>query len=235
MEIKGQTFAEAVNQPGNVFVAANFDGILGLGYSALSVDGIVPPFYNMYSQGLVKAPVFSFYLNRNVNGEKGGEIIFGGSDKAHYKGEFTYLPITQEGYWQFQMDTGSVADVSFCQDGCQAIADTGTSLITGPTSDIDAINEAIGAEDDGYGNVMVDCGALSEMPVVKFSLGGKSFALEPKDYVIDNGDGSCMSGFSAMDQYSMNEPMWILGDVFIGKFYTEFDLGNNRVGFAEAA
>lgn len=54
----------------------------------------------MVDQGLVKEPVFSFWFNRNADEKEGGEIVFGGVDPDHYKGEHTYVPVTQKGYWQ---------------------------------------------------------------------------------------------------------------------------------------
>lgn len=56
--------------------------------------------YNMVKQGLVKEPVFSFWLNRKTDDDEGGELVFGGVDPDHFKGEHTYVPVTQKGYWQ---------------------------------------------------------------------------------------------------------------------------------------
>lgn len=104
IDVLNQTFAEAITEPGLTFVAAKFDGILGLGFKNIAASGANTVFDNMVLQHLVPEPVFSFFLNRNSNSSTGGEITFGGVDKRFYKGAIDYVPVTKKGYWQFAID-----------------------------------------------------------------------------------------------------------------------------------
>ncbi|XP_019402050.1 PREDICTED: cathepsin E [Crocodylus porosus] len=235
--VVNQQFAESVSEPGSTFVDAEFDGILGLAYPSLAVDGVIPVFDNMMAQNLVELPVFSVYMSRNPESSAGGELLFGGFDTSHFSGTLSWVPVTKQGYWQIQLDNIQVFNsVVLCAEGCQAIVDTGTSLITGPPSDIKQIQNAISATPVD-GEYAVDCNNLNMLPDVTFTINGIPYTLSAEAYTLmDYSDGMaiCTSGFQGMNIQPPAGPLWILGDVFIRQFYTVFDRGNNRVGLAPA-
>nr|GMD09498.1 aspartic proteinase A1-like isoform X2 [Ipomoea batatas] len=72
-----------------------------------------------------------------------------GVDHKHFKGKHTYVPDTQNGYWQFDMGYFLIGNNStgLCESGCAAIVNFSTSLLTGPTTIVTEINHAIRAEE----------------------------------------------------------------------------------------
>lgn len=238
--IQKQVFGESVYEPGSTFVFAKFDGVLGLGYPSLSEVLGQPVFDNIMAQKKVDQAVFSFYLTRaeGDNVASGGELLIGGTDKSLYHGNIHWIPVSAQGYWQIKMDSVAVQGTrSLCRNGCQAIVDTGTSLIGGPPDEIMTLLQLIGASPSSIGEFVLDCTRLSSLPHVTFELAGKEFTLTPEQYVRKEMLGSralCFSGFQAVDIVSPQGPLWILGDVFLTKFYSVFDREQNRVGLAPA-
>ncbi|PKI43063.1 cyprosin-like isoform X2 [Punica granatum] len=145
--VKNQMFIEAIVEGCLSLSLAQFDGILGLGFQDISAGRTLPFWYNMVLQGLVSQKVFSFWLNRGSGSAQGGEIIFGGINPKHFKGNHTYTQITRNGYWQIRLEDFLVRNQSsgVCAGGCAAIVDSGTSLIAGPEDILTDINREIGA------------------------------------------------------------------------------------------
>ncbi|XP_060030814.1 napsin-A-like isoform X2 [Erinaceus europaeus] len=227
-------FGEALWEPSLVFTFAKFDGILGLGFPILAVGGVRPPLDALVDQGLLDKPVFSFYLNRDPEAASGGELVLGGVDPAHYVPPLTFLPVTLPAYWQISMERVTAGPgLTFCPHGCAAILDTGTSLITGPSEDIRALNRALGGIPLLAGEYLIECSSVPKLPTVSFLLGGTWFNLTAQDYVIQivrGGVRLCVSGFLALDVPPPAGPLWILGDVFLGAYVAVFDRGDPRGG-----
>nr|CAH0112685.1 unnamed protein product [Daphnia galeata] len=243
VEVIDQTFAEAVNEPGAVFVAGRFDGILGMSYPNIAVQGVVPMFQNMLAQGLVEEPVFAFWLNRDASDPaNGGEIVFGGTNPEHYTGEINYVPVTRKAYWQFRADglmIEGIPEYPFCDGGCEMISDTGTSVIAGPEEEVNLLNRLLGAVNIVNGEAVISCLRIPYLPPITITISGLPYTLEGEDYILKVDDpttntSTCISGFLGLDIPPPSGPLWILGDVFIGKFYSIYDFGMDRIGLATA-
>ncbi|KAI8373092.1 endopeptidase [Radiomyces spectabilis] len=237
IEIESQGFAESTKEPGLTFALAKFDGILGLGYDTISVQHVVPPFYNMINRDLVDEPLFSFWLNDAGNGDdegNGGELVFGGVDPSHYTGEITWAPIRRKGYWEIQLEDIKFNGKNVDLDPVGAAIDTGSSLLVVPTDVAELINKDLGATKNWAGQYVVPCETLSSLPEFCLVFAGKDFCLSSQDYILQV-QNQCISGFMGMDIPEPAGPLWIIGDVFLRKFYSIYDLGNNRVGLARSA
>jgi saccharopepsin len=228
--IKNQDFAEAMKEPGLAFAFGKFDGILGLAYDTISVNGIVPPFYNLINQGLLDEPVFSFRLG--PSDADPGVAIFGGIDSSLYTGSITYAPVRRKAYWEVELSSIKLGDEEVELENTGAAIDTGTSLIALPTDFAEMINAQIGATKSWNGQYTVPCERRSSLPELVFTFDGKPYPLSGEDYVLELG-GTCVSAFTGLD---INLPdggqIWIIGDVFLRRYFTVYDLGRNAVGFA---
>uniref|UniRef100_T1GQB2 Peptidase A1 domain-containing protein n=1 Tax=Megaselia scalaris TaxID=36166 RepID=T1GQB2_MEGSC len=177
-------------------------------------------FYNR----LISEYFFSIWMSKSE-----GEIIFGGSDPSKYKGNISYIPLSQPGTWLFSVDSGTFGSTLFCSGGCQAIISTATSFILGPISDVTNILKSLL---NTLGGLQLDCKSVPTLPDLTFVIGGKKYVVHSSDYImyqIINGLEICEVAIT-----STTENYWVLGDVFLTKYYAEFDGENNKIGLAES-
>ncbi|CAE8630172.1 unnamed protein product [Polarella glacialis] len=206
---------------------ATFDGILGLGFGSIAEGGIPTVMQALWDSKQLAEPVFGFFLGDVEQ----GELVFGGVDPQHYTGNFSWVPVSRVGFWEVALDSVSVGADKFMTftKTRRAIVDSGTSLLVGPAAEVQAIASLMGAT-VVQKHYVVNC--QDSWPSISFSLGGKDFELSGGDLILAQSGGLCVLAIQGLD---MPNPLWILGDVFMRKYYVQFDWGQKRLGFALSA
>ncbi|XP_054581397.1 pepsin F-like [Eptesicus fuscus] len=228
---KSQAFGLSKTESSKSLEYAAFDGILGLAYPALALRGTTPVFDSMWNQGLISENLFAFYLSSNK--KNGSVVMFGGVDPSYYRGELQWVPVSEQGYWQVTVDSISMdGKVVACPGSCQAIMDTGTSLVIGPTNPILNILRNISAQTTSTGEYVVSCEAIHSLPDIVFTINGVAYPVPASAYIRRERRGICYTNLNTILWDSPSR--WILGDVFLRLYFTVFDRANNRIGLAPA-
>jgi len=219
-------FVVATEESDEPFSLVPFDGIFGLSLPQMSEA----PHFNildcMIRDKVLKSNIFSVFLG--AADAEPSEISFGEFKQDRMASELFWVPVTNPGYWQVEMEDITIANerLKLCHGNCQVAVDTGTSLLAGPSEIINAITHKV--------TVKSDCGNYKQLPDLGFIVGGHILNLKPEDYV-DKGDDGCSVALMTLDIPPPKGPLFIFGDPFLRKYYTIYDREKLQVGFALAA
>ncbi|KAH9968221.1 acid protease [Russula dissimulans] len=207
------------------------DGLMGMAFQSISGYNAPPLFQTLISEGVVTSPVFGFKFATS-----GSELFLGGTNSALYTDDFTWVPLTNEGYWQASFNSISVNGKTVVGNTA-AIYDTGTTQIIGDSAGIAKLFKSISgahlAPQHGPGVYTIPCDFNTPISI---DVGGKNVSISPASFTLgpaSQGSDTCIAGAAAAQ--SLAGGLWILGDVFLQNVYTAWDVGNGRIGFATLA
>ncbi|KAG3026376.1 hypothetical protein PC121_g7505 [Phytophthora cactorum] len=221
------------------------DGLLGLAFDGLSTFSHPPLFFALLEQYPELDSVFAFYLSPDPN-TNGSELHLGGYDEdfmgslqASWQMTDVLPQFGQWTFWRIHLHSVNVGKHrNACADGCVAFVDSGTSLIGIPgTLYLNFLYEvATFAQNQGcycgfvqYGFQCFLC-APEDFPPLRIGVGGNHYyVLEGSDYTL------CVGLTCIVLVQPSGQEMWVLGDVFMKKFYSLYDVKKKQMGFACAA
>lgn len=233
-------FVETTEESDDPFLPAEWDGILGLGQSVsdaaeFNIFGVLAS----NSTPHMHQPIFAVYLGHNI--EDASEITFGGVREERMASSLTWVPVSVEGYWQFQFEDILVDGKSlglckkYGERKCQGVVDTGSSLFMGPSQDLVPLLAALKFPKDTSQN----CSQSEVFPKLSFTIANKTFEMQPDDYMDRSTDGHA-NGMQTCWAHMMpvgdtgRGPIFVMGMPFLRAFYTAFDVKQKKIGFAVA-
>ncbi|CAL8093699.1 unnamed protein product [Calicophoron daubneyi] len=216
-----QPFGEAKATNGETLAHTTFDGSFGLG--VCSTGSKQPTILeSLVNSGVIKKKVFGIYARSNAS----GEIMFGGYDKRLFIGQLEFVPVSSQQEWMFDIKSITFGDELLTGTKCQGVVNGGSHHIYGPKEQVEKIYKKLNC--DPYKLCKVDCSKISTFPQLKITVKTTDFMIGPENY-IDKEDDKCTGRI-----FHLNQPAWVLGNLFLDKVYTAYDVENAKIGFALA-
>nr|AUS76867.1 aspartic proteinase [Leptoxyphium fumago] len=198
------------------------DGLIGAAFSSINT---VSPQQQLTFFDNVKNSLSQKLFAARLRYHTAGTYDYGYIDSSKYSGSIHYVPVnTANGFWEF---TASGVSGS-------SIADTGTTLLYIPDSNVDAYyaNVDSASYDSSQGGYTFDCD--ESLPDWTVTIGSGSITV-PGEYInfAPVSGNTCFGGIQSSDGIGFN----IFGDIFLKATYTVFDQTQSspRLGFAQGA
>lgn len=118
----------------------------------------------------------------------------GGVNPKYAKGAFKYYNLKSLLYWNIDLDDIIFNGTSYkVQSNLLGIIDTGTSVIVGPSKVVENMTKAFGAGKEKQ----VNCSIIDTLPKLEIKIGGDSYILGGRDYILEvdqGGSAVCIVG-----------------------------------------
>lgn len=195
-------------------------GIMGLAYDSISVDGL----NTFMTNSELTDKSFSFYLKDTA---EESYMVIPGMDSENFATIDTHK-VVETKYWSLQLDSIAQGKNVIDASNYKAVIDSGTSLLVGPKAIVDPLIEGI--------RVSKTCIGIKLLPDMTFTIDGTPYVLTPEDYVLkitQDGVTECLLGVQSME-FPEGFNYFIMGDVFMRKYPSYFNMNDNTVSFMVA-
>ncbi len=168
LSISKQTFAE-IDSAEDFRISCVEDGLLGMAFDEIASSGAATPFHNLITKELVEKPRFSFFLGHDDGDGGNGVLTLGGSNPNYFSGDMRWISLAQRaekvwypyyfgdaddywatqktysGFWEIDLHHAQSGESSLTTSNT-AVLDTGTTLLIGPSADVQIILDNSGAD-----------------------------------------------------------------------------------------
>ncbi|KAI0766548.1 aspartic peptidase domain-containing protein [Irpex lacteus] len=231
LSVEQQQFV-AVRTESEDFMAYPSSGLVGLAFQSISRMNTPNFFESLLSARKLAAGIFSIHLTRGQ--EDGSQICFGCYDLTKTVGPILWHNLTTKTYWTINMDGMATDKLQSIPTNLTAAIDSGTSLLLVP-DDVaqEFYAKANKALTSCIGFYTYPCASILS---VSLSFSGKSFGMRTDDFnlgKLSDDSNDCVGGIIGVDSSSgFPSNLAIVGDIFMKSWYSTFDHGGSRVGFA---